>query len=132
FKAFLNNNIFLQRSFQQQFISGLLYTFTYNQLSDENKRGQLYLQFNFDMAGNVLSLFGKNHASGLKTFLGLKYAQYAKQDVDLSYHYHLNHSGQVLVGHAFAGLGIPYGNSKAMPFVKQYHAGGPYGVRAFR
>src|SRR5699024_2612085 len=39
---------------------------------------------------------------------------------------------QSLVGHIFAGYGLPYGNSKSLPFVKQYFAGGPYSIRAFR
>ena len=32
----------------------------------------------------------------------------------------------------FAGAGIPYGNSKAMPFEKQYFGGGANGIRAWQ
>ena len=33
---------------------------------------------------------------------------------------------------AFFGIGIPYGNSKAIPFEKQYFSGGSNGIRAWQ
>lgn len=132
FEEILEENPFLRRSFEQQFIAGLNYSFTYNELMDESKKGRFYVQTNFDIAGNTLDLLGRKNSDGVKTFLGLQYAQYAKLDVDLSYHYKLSSSGQSLVGHIFAGYGLPYGNSTSLPFVKQYFAGGPYSIRAFR
>lgn len=134
FKDILNQNPFLQRSFEQQFIAGLTYSFIYNELLETHQRSRLYFRFNFDIAGNSLSLFAKENNQGSKSFLGLRYAQYVKADIDLSYHQHLGkpNSDNILVGHIFAGIGVPYGNSKTMPYVKQYFAGGPYSVRAFR
>lgn len=133
FEDILDENPFLKHSFDQQFIAGLLYSFTYNELSEKEKRGRLYFQYNFDIAGNTISLFAKRHPGDVKTFLDLRYAQYVKTDIDLSYHYDLGHAREnTLVGHVFAGFGMPYGNSKALPFVKQYFAGGPYSIRAFR
>lgn len=132
FEIILDENPFLRRSFEQQFIAGLMYSFIYNGLSAVNSRGQLYFQFNFDIAGNTVSLFGKEQSDGVETFLGLKYAQYVKGDIEASYHYSLGRSRSTMVaGHIFAGLGIPYGNSETLPFVKQYFAGGPSSVRAF-
>ena len=77
----------------------------------------------------IYSLFRKHEVN---KFLGLQYAQYAKGDVDIRYHYKLDNKGQVLVGRLFGGLGYSYGNSESLPFVKQYFSGGPYSVRAFR
>ncbi|TQD39021.1 translocation and assembly module lipoprotein TamL [Haloflavibacter putidus] len=132
FEQVLEENPFLRQSFEQQFIAGLTYSFTYNELVDQSKVGSLYFNLNFDIAGNTVSLFGKESNDGAKTFLGLKYAQYAKTDVDLRYHLKLDNKGQVLVGRLFGGLGLPYANSDALPFVKQYFSGGPYSVRAFK
>src|SRR5699024_2269951 len=113
FEQILDNNPFLRQSFEQQFIAGLMYSFSYNGLSATNKRGQLNFQFNFDMAGNTVSLLGKEQPDGIETFLGLKYAQYVKGDIETSYHYNLGRSRRTtLAGHIFAGLGIPYGNSE--------------------
>lgn len=132
FEDILDENPFLRRSFEQQFIAGFNYSFTFSELNEPDQRGRLYFQSNLDVAGNIPNLFSKINSAGDKTFMGLKYAQYAKADIDLSYHYDLSTSGeQKLVGHVFAGYGLPYGNSNSLPFVKQYFAGGPYSVRAF-
>ena len=136
FNDILNQNQFLRRSFEQQFIAGLTYGFTYNELVDNYRTGALYFNFNFDIAGNTLSLFDQSatdeDGNAINEFLGLQYAQYAKGDIDIRYHYKLNDDGQVLIARLFGGLGYSYGNSESLPFVKQYFAGGPYSVRAFR
>jgi outer membrane protein assembly factor BamA len=131
FDEILDNNPFLRRSFEQQFIAGLNYSFTYNAIADQLKGEGMYLNFNFETAGNGLSLFA-NGQQQPNTILGLEYAQFAKADVDFRYHYSLDNKGQKFVGRFFAGLGLPYGNSESLPFVKQYFAGGPYSVRGFR
>ncbi|MEO2060036.1 MAG: BamA/TamA family outer membrane protein [Mesonia sp.] len=136
FNEILNQNQFLRRSFEQQFIAGLTYGFTYNELVDNYRTGALYFNFNFDIAGNTLSLFDQSatdeDGNAVNEFLGLQYAQYAKGDIDIRYHYKLNDDGQLLIARLFGGLGYSYGNSESLPFVKQYFAGGPYSVRAFR
>ncbi|GAL65510.1 hypothetical protein JCM19301_3970 [Jejuia pallidilutea] len=132
FEEILDENPFLRRSFEQQFISGLNYSFTYNGLVDAQKRHQFYFNTTFDTSGNTIGLLGKTNTSNTpKTFLGLEYAQFVKADFD--FHYHLNFGNeQVLATRLFAGYGWAYGNSDVVPFVKQYYSGGPYSVRAFR
>ncbi|MFD2433012.1 hypothetical protein ACFSO9_05290 [Mesonia maritima] len=78
FEQVLDENQFLRRSFDQQFIAGLTYSFTYNELVDADRIGSFYFNFNFDIAGNTIDLFAKENNDGVKTFLGLEYAQYAK------------------------------------------------------
>jgi outer membrane protein insertion porin family len=132
FEEILDENPFLRRSFEQQFISGLTYSFTYNEMVDAQRVHQKYLNFTFDIAGNSISLFGKEETPGApKTFLGLEYSQYAKADIDIHYHFNFAKE-QTIAARLFAGYGYAYGNSDVVPFVKQYYAGGPYSVRAFR
>lgn len=132
FEEILDANPFLRRSFEQKFISGLTYSFTFNEMVDTRKTHQLYINTAFDIAGNSISLLGKEKTPGEpKTFLGLEYAQYAKADVDFRYHFNFA-KDQVIAARLFAGYGLAYGNSDVIPFVKQYYAGGPYSVRAFR
>jgi len=131
FEEILDNDPFLRRSFEQQFIAGLTYAFTYNEMVDSRKKHQFYFNFTFDMAGNTIGLFGKDQGpDNPQTVLGLEYAQYAKADVDLHYHLNLGKE-QVLAARLFGGYGLAYGNSEVIPFVKQYYSGGPYSVRAF-
>ncbi|MBO3099603.1 translocation and assembly module lipoprotein TamL [Gelidibacter pelagius] len=132
FEVILNDNPFLKRSFEQQFISGLTYSFTYNEMIDKQKTHQKYLNFMLDVAGNSISLFGKDEGPDApKTFLGMEYAQYAKADIDVRYHFNFGKE-QTIAARIFGGYGMAYGNSDVIPFVKQYYAGGPYSVRAFR
>lgn len=132
FESILNNNPFLRRSFEQQFISGLTYSFTFNGMVDSYKTHQFYFNSTLDIAGNSVSLFSQEeNPNEPKTFLGLEYAQYAKADVDLRYHLKLN-SNHLIATRLFAGYGYAYGNSEVLPFIKQYFSGGPYSVRAFR
>ncbi|RMA57703.1 translocation and assembly module lipoprotein TamL [Ulvibacter antarcticus] len=132
FELILEENSFLQRSFEQQFISGLTYSFTYNGMVDTSKKHQIFLNTTFDIAGNSISLFGQQQEGvDSKTFLGTEYAQYAKVDADIRYHFNFG-KDQKIATRLFAGYGYAYGNSEVLPFIKQYYSGGPYSVRAFR
>ncbi len=130
FEEILDQNAFLRRSFEQQFISGLTYSFTYNGMVDPTTH-QFFLNATLDVAGNSISLLGKEEMPGEpKTFLGTEYAQYAKADVDGRYHFNFG-KDQKIATRIFAGYGYAYGNSTVLPFIKQYYSGGPYSVRAF-
>ena len=131
FDSILTQNPFLKRSFEQQFISGLNYSFTYNGMVDAYREHQFFFNTNVDVAGNSISLLGKENEDGKKSFLGMEYAQYAKIDVDFRYHLKIGRD-QVIATRLFGGYGLPYGNSDVMPYVKQYYSGGPYSVRSFR
>ncbi len=131
FQAILDNNVFLESSFDQQFISGLTYAFTYNGMLRQNKKSLFYIHSTFDIAGNSISLLSQENDEGKNEFLGLEYAQYAKADVDFRYHYRLTQESKIAT-RLFAGYGLPYGNSSVLPFSKQYFSGGAYSVRAFR
>lgn len=131
FDSILDRNPFLRRSFDQQFIPGGQYSFTYNGMIDTWKKHQFFVNANIDIAGNSMGLFGKKTQDGKKTALGMEYAQYAKADLDLRYHFNLGKE-HVIATRIFGGYGLPYGNSEVIPFIKQYYSGGPYSVRAFR
>ncbi|MGB7393134.1 MAG: BamA/TamA family outer membrane protein [Pricia sp.] len=127
FDSILVRNPFLRQSFEQQFIAGSNYSFTYNELVDEDKSLPFFFSTNLDVAGNSLNLV----SGGSETVFGLEYAQYAKADVDLRQYFKWGKE-QALIARLYAGWGIPYGNSTTLPFVKQFFSGGPYSVRAFQ
>ncbi|MGB3143232.1 MAG: BamA/TamA family outer membrane protein [Maribacter sp.] len=126
FQTILDDNPFLRRSFEQRFIAGLMYGFTYDEVSDQDKEYPIYFSTNFDTAGNLFSLV----SGGSGTIVGAEFAQYAKLDADLRFYMRWDRE-RTLVSRVYAGWGVPYGNSQTMPFVKQFFSGGPYSVRAF-
>ncbi len=127
FEEVLEQNPFLRASLEQQFIIGLIYSFTYNGLVEKDKKNPLFFLTSLDLAGNTLGLLD----GGNGTVFGQEYAQYAKADLDFRY-YRRWGKGNAIVSRMYAGLGIPYGNSKTMPFSKQFFSGGPYSIRAFQ
>ncbi|UXP32749.1 BamA/TamA family outer membrane protein [Reichenbachiella agarivorans] len=132
FEEILDENSFLKNSFEQQFIAGLTYQFTYNQLVD-SRLNAILLKVNLDLAGNTIDLIESsvNEDTGPIQFLGLEYAQYSRMEIDLQNHLRIGKS-DVLVARVYGGLGYAYGNSTTMPYSKQFFSGGPYSVRAFR
>ncbi|HLW21406.1 MAG TPA: BamA/TamA family outer membrane protein [Cyclobacteriaceae bacterium] len=133
FDAILESNPFLKRSFEQQFIAGINYLFNYNQLGDPERKHAIFVGTTLDLAGNLVNLVNRTFG-GENTIFGLEYAQYAKADVEFRYHLKLRRDSEdhVIATRVFGGWGQPYGNSLSLPYVKQYFAGGPNSVRAFR
>jgi outer membrane translocation and assembly module TamA len=134
--AFLNlleGNPFLARSFEQQFIAGLNYSFQWSQLVRNVKSNRFYFSFSADFAGNTLAL--AQNIGGVrgdnKTFWGQNYAQFSRFDFDIRNYQNIGKESR-LVSRAFVGIGLPYGNSVSLPYSKQYFSGGPNSVRAFR
>lgn len=92
------------------------------------------LRASAEFAGNVLyalsSLTDQKREDGVYKVFGIQYSQYFKSEVDYMYAINFNprHS---LAFHVGAGVGVPYGNSKVLPFEKRFYAGGANGVRGW-
>ncbi len=133
FLKLLKGNPFLARSFEQQFIPGMSYSFQWSQLVRNIKRNRFYFSLNADFAGNALAL--AQNIGGVtgddKKFWGQSYAQFSRFDFDLRNYQNIGKESR-LVSRVFAGIGLPYGNSVSLPYSKQYFSGGPNSVRAFR
>ena len=131
FEGILDDNPFLRQSFDQQFIAGLTYSFTYNELIDTKLKNAIYFNSAFDTAGNLIGLLsGSSTSDSSISILGLDFAQYVKLDLDFRLHHRMRNE-QTIAFRLFGGYGLPFGNSAVMPFIKQYYSGGPYSVRAF-
>ena len=89
---------------------------------------------NAEIAGNLLyaisSAIGQKKSDGAYKIFNIQYAQYVKFDADYSYTINLN-SRNALAFHAGAGVAVPYGNSKMVPFEKRFYAGGANSVRGW-
>jgi outer membrane protein assembly factor BamA len=116
-------------------ILGGSYSYIFNNQGIKKSRDYWFLRVNAETSGNMLALVsdlnGSEKTDGSYNLFGQPFAQYVRTDFDLKYNYTFNEASSI-VYRAFMGIGIPYGNSKAMPFEKQYFGGGANGIRAWQ
>ena len=101
-----------------------------------SKRTHFYTRINFDIAGNLLSLFDKilpENEYGSALFLGLPYSQYVRGEVTSAQTWHFGKDGRYsLAVRGIAGAGYAYGNSMSLPFEKFFYAGGASSMRGWQ
>ncbi len=138
FEQLLESNPLLRQSYDEQFILGSNYSFVYSTLNVENReyiKNNIYFKGSIDISGNLLNLLQRGERNGLngevKEILGKPYSQYAKVSADFRYYYKIDRRN-LMATRFFAGLGVPYGNSQSLPYLKQFAAGGTNTIRAFR
>jgi outer membrane protein assembly factor BamA len=141
FEIILKGRQFLRNSFQNQFILGSSYRYTYNQQVLEQRRQQIFFQGQVEVSGNLANALsgitaGQKEEGQFYTFARQRFAQYSKVDLELREYYRLSAnptSGNRIVGRLQIGVGLPYGNSAggSLPYLRQYGIGGPNSVRAF-
>jgi outer membrane protein insertion porin family len=117
---------------EKQFILGSNYNFNFNQLIGKRPKNAFYFNGNLDLSGNILGLLtGANAMAGKKVYLfNLDFSQYIRGETDFRF-YHTEGT-TVWANRIDIGFGYPYGNSTALPFVKQFFVGGTNSLRAFR
>jgi len=135
FLEFLTQNPSLRRSFEEQFITGLSYTYTLNNLNRLN-RTPVYFSGGIDLSGNIISAIkgignsDRPNPGNPYTLFGQPYSQYVRLRSDLRYYLEVGENS-TLVSRLYMGAGIPYYNSSVMPYVKQFFIGGTNSVRSF-
>ena len=131
----IESSSYLAYSYKDAMILGGNYSYIFNNQKIKKSKDYWFLRINAEAAGNMLSLVeklsGAKKTDGSYQILGQPFAQYIRTDYDLRYNYILNDVSS-LVYRGFFGIGIPYGNSKAIPFEKQYFSGGSNGIRAWQ
>ncbi|MCK9268959.1 MAG: BamA/TamA family outer membrane protein [Bacteroidales bacterium] len=136
FQEYLDNNPTIKKSFEEQFILGTSYGFTYSTLHLNRKHTFLVSQ-GADVSGNLAYVMAKsfpgavNEKEGQYHLLNVPFAQFARLRSEARYFIKTGHGTSVGM-RAIIAVGIPYGNSTTMPYVKQFFVGGTNSVRAFR
>ncbi len=149
FKAMILSSTYQTGSYTEVLILGGNYSFIFNNQKIKNSRDYWFLRVNAETSGNFLStiynlsgarkdssavqkdLSGSQKIVNSYHFLGQPFAQYVRTDIDIRYNYKFNNVGSI-VYRGFFGIAIPYGNSSAVPFEKQYFGGGANGIRAWQ
>ncbi len=131
FDSVINDNIYIKKSFEEQFIFGTKYDFTFDNTFKPRPRN-IYFQTALSTSGNLIDIFagfGKEAADRPYLFLNTVYSQYVKLTTDFRYYFH--RINQTFAFRLYAGIGMPYGNSSVLPYVEQFFSGGAYSVRGF-
>ncbi|MDZ7738395.1 MAG: BamA/TamA family outer membrane protein [Bacteroidales bacterium] len=136
FEQRIDTSSYLAYSYKDVFLLGGNYIYVFNNQNIRKSRDYWYLKFSAEMAGNLMALGYKaagieREEGGNYEVFGQPFAQYVKGDIDLRYNWTLNDVSS-LVYRGFVGVGFPYGNSRAVPFEKQYFSGGANSVRGWQ
>jgi len=126
---------YLEYSYMNVLISETNYSFIFNNQKIKKKTDFIYFKLNAATAGNILSginkLTNKPNTNGNYQLFGTEYAQYIRADFDFRYYQILNDANNI-VYRINLGVGYPYGNSEALPFVKKFFSGGANSIRAWQ
>ncbi|TNE61211.1 MAG: hypothetical protein EP344_06310 [Bacteroidetes bacterium] len=137
FKDIFSQNEFLTLSFGNQLFTGFfLRSFTYTYSSRSNAFGERWFyRLNTEVSGLEELLLNRLWAVpfGKQTWTisDLEFSKYARLDMDGSYTREFNQNLTAIV-RLGAGIVRPYGDTKSVPFVKQFFVGGPSSIRAWR
>lgn len=127
----LVNNPRLASSVQDGVILGLNYRYTYTNQEVNTLKNYWFFQTDIQTSGNLASLFIKP-ASDTEAgqLFNAPFYQFSWIETDTRYNFLRKTSS--LVARLNIGVGLPYGNSKTLPYIKQFFAGGSNSIRAFR
>jgi outer membrane protein insertion porin family len=131
----LKRNILgLDHIIDTQFILGSRYEYLYNeQANGIQSLNAWYLNGILELSGNIAGLLtGANAKQGNRVNLfGLPFSQYFKVEGDIRYYRKIGLKSS-WANRIDIGVGIPYGNSVEIPYIKQFFIGGNNSLRGFR
>ncbi|MBN1757308.1 MAG: BamA/TamA family outer membrane protein [Chitinispirillaceae bacterium] len=136
FNGLLDSIPFLKRSYEEQFIAGTKYSFTYNERMIPERKNRLYVNITTESSGNALWLTDKivtkinDSPENQHGIAGFDYSQFVRATVDARYYFTFPDNNK-LVFRLYCGIGKAYGNSSTLPYTRQFFSGGTSGVRAF-
>jgi outer membrane protein insertion porin family len=123
----------LQRVIDRQLIFGPTYSYTYTNTMQKRKKHTFYYKGSIDLAGTITGLAtGANIKKGdTVNVLGVPFSQFVKTEQDFRHYLRLGEGSQ-LASRVIVGVGLPYGNSDQLPYIRQFFIGGTNSIRAFR
>ena len=136
FSKQLDANPFLKNSFASTFIGGENISFIFNSQDPLHQEHFNYFRINLDESGLLLNGIDaairgvSGSKSDFASLTSVGFSQYVKVDAEYKHYYNRRHAS--LVSRVYAGVGIPYGSSDVLPYIKQFTAGGPNSLRAWR
>lgn len=139
FEEIIGENEFFRRRFSQRFITGVLFSnFTYDFFEPPNSHQESY-RFIGQIEASGLEVLGIKSIyralGGEKDFAirtgenRITFSKFLRFDVDGRYYRELT-ANQNISLRISSGLGIGL-DPEGLPYIRQFHLGGPYSIRAF-
>ncbi|HEY0272800.1 MAG TPA: BamA/TamA family outer membrane protein, partial [Chitinophaga sp.] len=132
----VNKNPYLKRSFEPAFIGGEVASYIYTNNDALHRQHYSFFRINLEESGlwlnGVNSLVGlaNNHKNDLQDYTGLTISNFVKVEAD--YRHYWKRPRAAFATRAYAGVGVAYGSSTVLPYIRQFTAGGPNSIRAWR
>ncbi|MCY7293161.1 MAG: BamA/TamA family outer membrane protein [Ferruginibacter sp.] len=105
-------------------------SYTYNSGFKQGKN-KVYFNTSVELSGNIAGLITGAKDFRSKNIFGVPFSQYAK--VDFNYHFTRKLTNKFEWANRLqVGVGLPYNNSRLLPFNKLYTIGGSNSIRGFR
>lgn len=128
---------FLRNAYQDHFDLGSGMTLYYTTNAESvPKETYFYSRLQFDIAGNMLSLFKpvmRKDDNGAGMLWNTPFSQFVRAELTLGRTLVWGrNSGQSLATRLVAGAGYAYGNSNALPFEKHFYGGGANSLRGWQ
>ncbi len=123
----------LEKVIEKQLIFGPSYTYTFTNTMRKWRRHTFFYKGSADVAGTAAGLItGANIRKGdtVKIF-DVPFSQFVRLENDFRHYLRLGENSQ-LASRIIVGTGFAYGNSRELPFIKQFFIGGTNSIRAFR
>ncbi len=115
-------------SYQETFIEGENAEFIYN-TQGKSRNKYTWVKLGLEEAGALMNgINSLNSAAGGQR--NLNFAEYLRLDFDARQFYHLRKTSFAF--RFYGGIGMPYGKSPVLPYIKQYFVGGAYSIRGWR
>lgn len=126
----------LKEQYSDHMIAGLNYSFIFNNQNLVALERFDYLRINLESSGNLLNAINtlsqaKETEEGYYEFIGVRYAQYVRINIDYRQYYYFFNKTNSMVFRLLLGTGIPYFNSEEIPYEKGFYAGGANDMRGW-
>ena len=123
----------LSKVIEKQLIFGPTYSYTYTNTMQKRKKHTIYFKGSLEESAGLTGLItGANiRKNDTVSILNVPFSQFVKSEIDFRHYFKLGDNSQ-LASRIIVGAGVPYGNSREMPFIKQFFVCGTNSIRAFR
>jgi outer membrane protein assembly factor BamA len=133
----IKTNPFLENSFSKQLFASILFRDLNISNQKVHSRNNLTSQFNINMetAGSELWLINRlvDNLSGTEKpfrIYSTFFSQYVKSEADFRVYYNLPNKS-TFAARLNAGIALPFGYTKTVPYIKQFYVGGPNSIRGW-